>query len=124
MLMREKIFKDSILDNCASYALATMPMWVLGMLGVEVMYWAAYIIAGAAVLIGVIRRIMLARKGSSPYISERFDFGTKAAISLAFSEAVAEGILQYATGETITDYILALIIFILAQIISFAPQKK
>ena len=122
--MREKLFKDSILDNCTAYALATMPMWVLGMLGVKVMYWAAIIIAGAAVLIGVIRRIMLLRKGSNHYISERFDIGTKAAISLAFSEAVAEGILQYDTGETITDYILALIIFILALIISFAPKRK
>lgn len=122
--MREKLFKDSILDNCTTYALATMPMWVLGMLGVKVMYWAAHIIAGAAVLIGVIRLIMLLRKGSSPYISERFDYGTKIAISLAFSEAVAEGIMQYVKGEAITGYIFALFLFIISLIISFAPKRK
>lgn len=122
--MREKLFKDSILDNCASYALATMPMWVLGMLGVKVMYWAAHIIAGAAILIGVIRLIMLLRKGSSPYISERFDFGTKVAISFAFSEAIAEGILQYVKGEAITGYIFPLFLFLISLIISFAPKKK
>lgn len=118
------LFEDSILDNSAYIALGTLPFWLLGSLGVAVLWWTWIIIGGLAFLTFIARLITVLSTKKSVCMPG-LDSGTRLILGFSFPVAVCSGIMENMDNSgDIFGFCFALFLFIIGLAMAFVSAKK